>query len=77
MIVEITTDVFPFDVVISCDKPEIIEVIENEPISVTIEMTRDGADGKSAYAIAVENGYIGTEIQWLESQKNIDGGLIF
>lgn len=28
-----------------------------------------GADGKSAYEIAVENGYIGTEAEWLESLK--------
>ncbi len=29
----------------------------------------DGADGKSAYQIAVENGFVGTEEQWLESLK--------
>lgn len=26
-----------------------------------------GADGKSAYEIAVENGYVGTEEEWLDS----------
>lgn len=30
---------------------------------------KDGADGKSAYEIAVENGYTGTEAEWLESLK--------
>jgi hypothetical protein len=29
----------------------------------------DGADGKSAYEIAVENGFIGTEEEWLDSLK--------
>lgn len=29
----------------------------------------DGADGKSAYEIAVENGFVGTEEEWLDSLK--------
>ncbi len=33
----------------------------------------DGADGKSAYEIAVENGFVGTEAEWLESLKGQDG----
>lgn len=33
----------------------------------------DGADGKSAYQIAVENGYSGTESEWLLSLKGADG----
>ncbi len=33
----------------------------------------DGADGKSAYDIAVENGFVGTEAEWLESLKGQDG----
>ena len=32
-----------------------------------------GADGKSAYEIAVEHGYVGTEEQWLASLKGIKG----
>ena len=32
-----------------------------------------GGDGKSAYEIAVENGFVGTEVQWLESLKGADG----
>ncbi len=31
------------------------------------------ADGKSAYEVAVENGFVGTEAQWLESLKGEDG----
>ena len=26
-----------------------------------------GVEGKSAYEVAVENGFVGTEIEWLES----------
>lgn len=33
----------------------------------------DGADGKSAYEIAVDNGFEGTEQEWLESLKGKDG----
>ena len=32
----------------------------------------DGADGKSAYQIAVDNGFIGTEEEWLASLKGDD-----
>ena len=32
-----------------------------------------GEDGKSAYEIAVENGFEGTEVEWLESLKGQDG----
>lgn len=28
-----------------------------------------GANGKTPYQLAVENGYVGTEAQWLESLK--------
>lgn len=46
--------------------------IENEQISFelllsTIYKGEDGKDGKSAYEIAVENGFEGTEEEWLES----------
>ena len=34
---------------------------------------KDGADGKSAYKIAVENGYSGTEVEWLRSLAGKDG----
>ena len=35
--------------------------------------TTTGNDGKSAYEIAVDNGFIGTETEWLESLKGSDG----
>ena len=33
----------------------------------------NGSDGKSAYIIAVEHGFTGTETEWLASQKGADG----
>ena len=33
----------------------------------------DGTNGKSAFEIAVENGFVGTETEWLESLKGKDG----
>lgn len=33
----------------------------------------DGTNGKSAFEIAVENGFVGTEAEWLESLKGKDG----
>lgn len=34
---------------------------------------KDGADGKSAYEIAKENGFVGTEQEWLESINGTNG----
>ncbi|MDD2379752.1 MAG: hypothetical protein PHE14_05700 [Aminobacterium colombiense] len=33
-----------------------------------------GADGKSAYEIAVENGFVGSEMDWLDSLIGEQGG---
>lgn len=33
----------------------------------------DGVDGESAYQLAVNNGFVGTEVEWLESLKGEDG----
>lgn len=37
------------------------------------EAGADGSDGKSAYELAVEEGYVGTEEEWLASLKGEDG----
>ena len=37
------------------------------------KISEKGADGKSAFEIAVENGFIGTEAEWLESLKGKNG----
>ena len=54
---------------------------DNSPIPPTPDLytqllqkiSDKGKDGKSAYEIAVENGFVGTEIEWLESLKGLDG----
>lgn len=37
------------------------------------KISEKGADGKSVFEIAVENGFVGTEAEWLESLKGKDG----
>ena len=41
-----------------------------DPVNIKGEK---GEDGKSAYEVAVENGFTGTEAEWLDSLKT-DGG---
>ena len=50
------------------------EVWKEAPIAITAGMNgKDGKDGKSAYQIAVENGFEGSETEWLASLKGADG----
>ena len=61
-------------VTVDCDRPSIISIECDNPVvfvgnypapkRIVIEMTKDGVDGKSAYQIAVENGYTGTETEF-------------
>ena len=37
------------------------------------KISEKGKDGKSAYEIAVEHGFVGTETEWLESLRGADG----
>lgn len=37
------------------------------------EAGADGKDGLSAYEVAIQNGFIGTEEEWLESLKGEEG----
>lgn len=53
---------------------EVIRVTFAEPISVNVNIpnfegkaSRDGRDGDDAYRVAVRNGFIGTEQEWLKS----------
>lgn len=48
---------------------QVIEVENGAPVVRGV----DGKDGKSAYEVAVENGFIGTEQEWLESLKGEKG----
>ena len=42
-------------------------------VSVNISKGGKGDNGLSAYEIALENGFVGTESEWLESLKGQDG----
>ena len=46
---------------------------EVDEISETINNISVGSAGKSAYQIAVDNGFIGTESEWLATLKGSDG----
>lgn len=47
--------------------PEIVKVTQNKVI--VIEKGGSGKDGLSAYQVAVSNGFVGTEQDWLDSLK--------
>lgn len=37
------------------------------------KISEKGKDGKSAFEIAIEHGFVGTEAEWLKSLKDVDG----
>ena len=53
----------------------VLNVMPRQTVSLKVSQGggSKGKDGKSAYEIAVEHGYQGTEEQWLESLKGADG----
>jgi hypothetical protein len=61
----------PKTLIISDDCSETTIVIDEVIEPVTIEICDLGAEGLSAYQIALKNGFVGTEAQWLESLKSI------
>lgn len=50
-----------------------IDTIEQAPTPTDGQDGQDGTDGKSAYQIAVDNGFSGNESAWLESLKGEPG----
>ncbi len=48
-------------------------VITSYPVIEILEITERGLDGKSAYQIAVNNGFVGTELEWLSSLQGNPG----
>ena len=59
--INITDQIYPYTVAIS-------EEIEEVKVSVN-ELGARGLNGKSAYEIAVQYGYTGTEQEWAESMQ--------
>lgn len=51
------------------------EVKESNPVEMSVDsaVLVPGEDGKSAYQIALDNGFVGTEEEWLESLRGTDG----
>ena len=60
---------------VSASVPGILHAVPGVPLLIELQLFRDGKDGKSAYDIALQNGFVGTEIEW--NNRSIDGGLIF
>lgn len=50
-----------------------VTVTEDVDGKAVIDIPGGGADGKSAYEVAVENGFVGTEEEWLESLVGPEG----
>ena len=55
------------------DNPNIHAVLVRGERGIQGEKGDTGADGKSAYQVAINNGYIGTETEWLASLKGDTG----
>ena len=53
--------------------PDVIETLLADFAEIMEAGGVAGEDGKSAYEIAIDNGFTGTEIQWLASLKGADG----
>jgi hypothetical protein len=68
-ITELNTNV-NLEIVETCEVVvlEIIETIENVVLEIK-DVGIKGDNGKSAYQLAVSNGFVGTEQEWLESLK--------
>jgi hypothetical protein len=56
-------------IIIEAEEDFTTVVIENDCEDVTIVSQGLGANGLSAYDIAVANGFVGTEEEWLDSLK--------
>lgn len=79
MEVTITHSGIANSVQVSASIPNLVSVAPTLPINIELQLFRDGVNGKSAYQIAVENGYLGTEQDWINDllPQDIDGGIIF
>ena len=69
-----------YNIIVNDNAEDISIIVEETVINTNIiieEIGIQGDRGLSNYEISVKNGFIGTELEWLEIQKNIDGGLIF
>lgn len=61
------------DVPVHISNPDVNMTLVRGERGLQGEKGDTGADGKSAYQVAVDNGYIGTETEWLASLKGDTG----
>ena len=71
MKVQITHSGFANSVRVSTSSPSAVVVEQTSPVAVELQLFRDGQNGKSAYEIAIENGFVGTEQEWALTLQNI------
>ena len=58
------------DIIIDMPQVETELSVDTQEVDFNLEITGlDGRDGKSAYQVAVDNGFVGTEQEWLDSLK--------
>ena len=58
---------------VEIDEGEATPTIVEVPVPQVVEVEVPGPAGASAYQTAVENGFVGTEEEWLESLKGEEG----
>lgn len=69
-----------YNVTVNQSLKQINTNIITRPKQLTVEISslgKRGFDGKSAYELAVENGFVGTEDEWLESLKSTGESKIY
>jgi hypothetical protein len=71
MIVEITPGQTPKKIIVTAPPSVTVTTVLPTPKTVTVSVFRDGEKGLSAYEIAVLNGFVGDEPEWLDSMKGL------
>jgi hypothetical protein len=57
---------------VSSSTPETVAVSHIAPPKIEVQLFRDGTNGKDAYEIAVENGYLGTREEFTANLVDAD-----
>jgi hypothetical protein len=67
------------NVQVSASVEGIVNVVSVLPMVVELQLFRDGLNGKSAYELGLENGFMGSELEWAQTltREVLDGGIIF
>ncbi len=68
---KVTASTQPFNTEVYDNKKTIVVKVSNMQYSGNGVVGEDGAQGLSAYQVAVNNGFVGTEVEWLNSLKSV------